>query len=445
MRPPARQPRSQRPPPLPDPGPLIPALWDSVVVQSLWSSLCGDDLRALRACCTPLRDAVDAQVNVLDQGPSGGAHVLSAATCARLGGVNKMTLRTMACVRAMLVDLPCAFPWLLSVRLLLHKKGDGVVKEAADYQAVASTAPWLTQLSVQLPASATTLPQHMASLLSVCSKLEDLTLDVHDESKPVYMQQVSSLSDVDALAAAGPLLLSLQLPSCSSLANLEPLRALGNLQSLDISHCIKVSDLAPLGTVANLQSLNISSCYRVSDLTPLGALVNLQSLDISRCIKVSDLAALRSLVNLQRLDTSRCDDVSDLSPLGALVNLQSLDISGCDGVSNVAFLGALVSLHSLRMRHCNTVSDLAPLVALVKLQSLNIDQCRLVSDLAPLQSLVNLQSLDMSHCANVSNLDPLGALVKLEKLVRTLTAAGLPVPPPLQSRIERGELRVQTT
>jgi hypothetical protein len=113
----------QHPPP-PAPGALLPALWDAVVVQSLWSSLCGDDVRALRACCSPLRDAIDAQVGALDQATStADAHVLSAAACARLCGVNKITLRSMACVHAMLV--PGAFPRLQSVRLLLGNKVRG--------------------------------------------------------------------------------------------------------------------------------------------------------------------------------------------------------------------------------------------------------------------------------------------------------------------------------
>jgi hypothetical protein len=120
----------QHPPQPPAPGAALPSLWDAVVVRSLWSSLSGDDVRALRACCTPLRDAVDAQVGALDQGPNGaaglpaaacyGAAVLSAAACARLCSVSEITLRSMACLRDMLV--PGAFPRLQSVRLLLLNK-----------------------------------------------------------------------------------------------------------------------------------------------------------------------------------------------------------------------------------------------------------------------------------------------------------------------------------
>jgi hypothetical protein len=98
------------------------------IVRSLWShgSLCRDDVRALRACCSPLRDAVDAQISALNQVTStADAYVLSAAARTRLCGVNKITLRTMACVYAMLVPGTFAFPRLQSVRLLLGNKVRG--------------------------------------------------------------------------------------------------------------------------------------------------------------------------------------------------------------------------------------------------------------------------------------------------------------------------------
>jgi hypothetical protein len=113
------------------------------------------------------------------------------------------------------------------------------IEDAADYDAVASTSPFLTELSLKLPASATALPQQMAALLSACSKLEDLTLHAYDKAT-----WLSSLVDVDALAR-GTRLLHLRLPNCSSLTDLAPLRPLVNLKSLSIRGCTNVSDLAP--------------------------------------------------------------------------------------------------------------------------------------------------------------------------------------------------------
>jgi hypothetical protein len=145
-------------------------------------------------------------------------------------------------------------------------KGADVIQDAADYQAIASTAPFLTHLSVQLPASATTLPQHMASLLSACSKLVDLAVDVYDETNTIHMFHASSLLDVQALAA-GTQLLSLQLPCCYRLTNLAPLGALMN-QILHIRDCYNVDDLARLGALVDLQELGMSECGHRSDLPP---------------------------------------------------------------------------------------------------------------------------------------------------------------------------------
>jgi hypothetical protein len=98
----------------------VPALED--VLRDLWPCLGADGIRALRSCCTPLRDAVDAHVSSLD-GPS-DAPVLSAAACARLCMVDTVTLRSMPCLRDMrLASQPHPFPRLTSLRVLIDKVG----------------------------------------------------------------------------------------------------------------------------------------------------------------------------------------------------------------------------------------------------------------------------------------------------------------------------------
>jgi hypothetical protein len=57
--------------------------------------------------------------------------------------------------------------------LLLAAQGAAAIRSPTDYEAIARTAPWLTHLSLEPPASATALPQEMAGMLSACSKLED--------------------------------------------------------------------------------------------------------------------------------------------------------------------------------------------------------------------------------------------------------------------------------
>ncbi|KAG1656397.1 hypothetical protein FOA52_008807 [Chlamydomonas sp. UWO 241] len=358
-------------------------------MDALWPSLGTEGRRALRECCTALRDAVDAHASSLEG--QDNAPLFSPTTCARLKGVHTLTLRSMACLRAMLVASPqqqpgAFFPRLQSLRLILDGRGVTIQDPAVDYPAIASTAPWLTQLSLKPPASATALPQEMAGLLSACSKLEELALD---GTVPAACEE-SRLVDIVALAAASHLL-RLRLISCSCLTNLAPLTALANLRN-----CRAVSDLAHLTALANLQSLDISSCHSVSDLVPLSALENLHSLDICGCNAVSYVAPLAALANLHSLDISSCGVVSDLAPLRALVKLRFLGICYCDGVSDLAPLVTLAHLQSLSMCYCRGVSDLAPLGALVKLQSLDICCCVGVSDLAPLAAMVKLQQLNAS-------------------------------------------------
>ncbi|KAG1657864.1 hypothetical protein FOA52_014621 [Chlamydomonas sp. UWO 241] len=247
-------------------------------LDALWPSVDRDAKHALRLCCTDMRDAVDARRGSLD-GP--GNAVLSHTTCARLAAVRSLSLRSMACLRGMLVlESPqhpgALFPRLQSLRLILDE-GDVAINDAADYQAIASVAPWLTKLSLESPASATALQQQMAALLSACSKLEDQGL--------YATMYESRLMDIAALAAC-TWLVRLSLHSCSCLTNLAPLSALVNLQSLDMSHCYIVSDLAPLAALANMRRLDISGCGEVDDLTPLASMVNLQSLVLSCCLNV---------------------------------------------------------------------------------------------------------------------------------------------------------------
>ncbi|KAG1660306.1 hypothetical protein FOA52_003327 [Chlamydomonas sp. UWO 241] len=102
-----------------------PGLQDHM--DALWSSLGTDDKRALRLCCTAMRDAVDARASSLeeqDDAPLGCIAVLSPTTFARLSGVRTLTLRSMACLRGMVVGTPqpgAAFPRLQSLRLILEE------------------------------------------------------------------------------------------------------------------------------------------------------------------------------------------------------------------------------------------------------------------------------------------------------------------------------------
>jgi hypothetical protein len=105
--------------PAPPPGEHAPPgspLEHSAVLLALWPSLCTEDRRALRRCSTSMRDAVDATAGCVEQGQGESLLcVLCPATCARLHGVHTATLRSMDCLRRMLL----VFPRLHSLRLHL--------------------------------------------------------------------------------------------------------------------------------------------------------------------------------------------------------------------------------------------------------------------------------------------------------------------------------------
>jgi hypothetical protein len=108
-------------------------------------------------------------------------------------------------------------------------QGGGAIEDPADYQAIASTASMLTELSLELPASATALPLQMAALLS-CSKLEGLAI-----YGSTYAYGDSILVDVGVLRSAGT-----------------------QLQRLEMHYCSALSDLAPLGDMVQLLGLKNS-------------------------------------------------------------------------------------------------------------------------------------------------------------------------------------------
>jgi hypothetical protein len=200
-------------------------------------------------------------------------------------------------------------------------QGAGAIERPADYEAIASASPFLTHLSLELPTSATALPQEMAWVLSACSKLAHLAIRAYDETGGGHC--LSNIVGIGALAS-GTQLMSLKLPGCVRLRSLAPLATMANLTSLYIGICCAVSDLAPLRSMVKLQILDMSYCISVSDLAPLAAMANLQSLNMSNCSSVSDLTPLTALVNLRSLDVRGCSSVSDLAPLEAMADLQDL-------------------------------------------------------------------------------------------------------------------------
>jgi hypothetical protein len=110
----------------PPPGENAPSpLEHSAVLLALWPSLRTDDRRALRLCCSTMRDAADATAGRVELKKGVSSPALCPATCVRLHSVHTLVLRSMACLRRMLLVAPAhgpggaVFPRLQCLRLRL--------------------------------------------------------------------------------------------------------------------------------------------------------------------------------------------------------------------------------------------------------------------------------------------------------------------------------------
>lgn len=234
----------------------------------------------------------------------------------------------------------------------------------------------------------------------------------------------SSLADINSLIG----LSDLQLLDVSNtqIFDLRPLLNLNRLQWLDLSrtnvaelsslsglkslkwlslHKTQVSNLNPLAYLVKLQQLYISRTD-VTDLCPLASLTHLQELNISLLL-VSDLSPLKNLNSLEWLRASDTQ-VSNITPLKNLNNLQGLDISDTQ-VSNLNPLKNLIKLRELNVSNTQ-VNDLSPLACLNQLQELNAFSTQ-IFDLSPIANLKNLQALYIAS-TRVADLSPLLPLIR---------------------------------
>jgi hypothetical protein len=105
----------EHPPPGSEIALLSAPLDHPAVIRELWPRLGTDGRRALRRCCAAMCAAVDAHAGCVEG--QAESPVLSLDACARLVGTHTLTLRSMACLRGML--LGAVFPRLRSLRLHL--------------------------------------------------------------------------------------------------------------------------------------------------------------------------------------------------------------------------------------------------------------------------------------------------------------------------------------
>jgi hypothetical protein len=166
-------------------------------------------------------------------------------------------------------------------------------------------------------------------------------------------------------------------------------------------------DLSAITGLNSRRSLNLSGLY-VTDLQPLRALTELESLDVSA--DYNSFLAIGLGFGFPTLNRSW---LQNIEPITHFTKLRSLNLAGTV-VSDLAPLSALRTLTSLNIADTN-VHDLGPLGGLTALTSLNLDRT-LVKDLKPLSRLTSLQELSLTGYGSF-DLSPVQDLPNLKAIL----------------------------
>ncbi|MDU5145985.1 MAG: hypothetical protein E6230_27885 [Paenibacillus dendritiformis] len=231
----------------------------------------------------------------------------------------------------------------------------------------------------------------------------------------------ASLSGVEELSLQGSGLESLegigQLPKLRKLElertkvdNLEPLAALGGLESLTLRRNDLITSVEEVSQFSGLRELTLEG-EELFMLQPLAKLTQLEALALHRTgtKDISFAVQLPALTSLTLDDNSK---LSNLAPLARLTRLTHLELDA--GPSDTLdVLAKLTNLESLKLKG---IHDLSPLTHLKKLRSLELRRSSGTSDLRPLAGLAQLESLTLAD--NIGGIDEAAPIFKLGKLKR---------------------------
>ncbi len=221
-------------------------------------------------------------------------------------------------------------------------------------------------------------------------------------------------------AADADSLRSLDASGSPELASLEPIVALGRIESLAVGNCHRTLDLSPLPQLERLRSLDLSSSTTITDFSPLARLPGLVRLELDGCQYLADLAPLAGLERLVRLglmaDLRTRVPLTDLGPLSGLKRLKVLTIAGHRAIEDLGPLAGLRDLRALDASLCFRVRDVSPLAHLSRLGRLDLSGCERLQRVAPLARLPALVDLDVRSCSAVRDLDALRDAPALRRL-----------------------------
>ena len=181
--------------------------------------------------------------------------------------------------------------------------------------------------------------------------------------------------------------------------NDETIRAVAKiktLESLTVRDLSTVTDVVPLAALGQLQSLTLGAGPNM-DFTSLGTLKGLTSLTLYGHPPEGDLQVLKQLPRLTSLELCYTQGRRTLSIVGELKSLTSFCLCGGAEVRNLEPLAGLNQLVELNLRHCTGLNDVSHLSKIESLAALTIRQCEQLSDLRPLGDCKSLKSLDLYY------------------------------------------------
>jgi len=131
--------------------------------------------------------------------------------------------------------------------------------------------------------------------------------------------------------------LDLQIHVCLDLEVLSRLRKLRSLSIYITDEFTTIASLEALSELTELEELYLHDFSALTDLSALAQLTQLKKLHLVGCYDLTDISPLSQLTQLEELNLSHAYPIEDAAPLIPLKNLEKLIIHNCSSLSRYEF------------------------------------------------------------------------------------------------------------
>nr|CCC91330.1 unnamed protein product [Trypanosoma congolense IL3000] len=125
-----------------------------------------------------------------------------------------------------------------------------------------------------------------------------------------------------------------------------------SLVSLNIASCSQIADVSCLSDLKTLEEININLCEGINKgLVEVSSLPNLRSLDAcSTAVDDNCLEKIAGSTTLERGYLAGCVNITDVTPLVAVKSLEYVNLDECTGISGIKELSSLPLLRVISLR-----------------------------------------------------------------------------------------------